>query len=117
MAEINQIKTRKYGKHLRVPVLLEEENKIKENATHLGLSVAEYLRRISLAYSVQSVIDKNHILTLAKINADLGRLGGLLKLWLTNDERLKQIAPDVILALLERIKKTQAHMFDVVKRL
>ncbi|MHB9831588.1 plasmid mobilization protein [Pseudomonas savastanoi] len=45
--------TRKYGKHLRVPVLPDEEQTIKENAANVGLTVAEYLRRLSLGYEVE----------------------------------------------------------------
>lgn len=41
----NEIKedTRKYGKHLRMPALPEEEAIIKENAARASLTVAEYL--------------------------------------------------------------------------
>lgn len=67
--------TRKHGKHLRVPVLPSEESEIKSNAGKAGLSVADYLRRLGMGYRIESVLDQEHILTLAKINADLGRLG------------------------------------------
>ena len=46
--------TRKNGRHLRVPVLPNEESKIKANAANAGLSIAEYLRRISL---VKTLVD------------------------------------------------------------
>ena len=75
-------------KKLRVPVLPNEEAEIKSKAQDAGLTVAEYLRNLGLGYSVPSVIDSRQVDSLLKINGDLGRLGGLIKLWLTNDERL-----------------------------
>ena len=109
--------TRKNGRHLRVPVLLSEEIQIKSNAATAGLSIAEYLRRISLGYQIQSSIDKDYVLQLAKINGDLGRLGGLLKLWLTQDKRVAHFDLQTVRALLTRIKTTQDAMFEVVKKL
>ena len=109
--------TRKNGRHLRVPVLPNEENQIKSNSATAGLSIAEYLRRISLGYQIQSSIDKDYILQLAKINGDLGRLGGLLKLWLTQDKRVAHFDLQTIKILLTGIKTTQDAMFEVVKKL
>lgn len=109
--------TRKHGRHLRVPVLPCEEIQIKSNAATAGLSIAEYLRRVSLEYQIQSNVDKDCVLQLAKINGDLGRLGGLLKLWLTQDKRVAHFDSQTIRKLLSRIQITQNAMFDVVKKL
>lgn len=75
--------TRKHGNHLRVPVLPEEESVSKENAAKACLTVAEYLRRLGLGHVIKSTLDSQYVLQIVKINADQGRLGGLLKLWLT----------------------------------
>lgn len=117
MDETPKAITRKNGRHLRVPVLPNEETQIKANAIQAGLSVAEYLRRISLGYPLQSVIDKEHVIQLAKINADLGRLGGLLKLWLTQDKRVAHFDHATIIALLRNIRGLQDSMYQVVKKL
>lgn len=109
--------TRKNGRHLRVPVLLSEEIQIKSNAAAAGLSIAEYLRRISLGYQIQSSVDKDYILQLVKINGDLGRLGGLLKLWLTQDKRVAYFDLQTVKTLLNRIQTTQDIMLEVVKKL
>lgn len=111
----SSFKTSKRQKHLRIPVLPEEEHQIKSNAKQAGLSIAEYLRRIAMGFEVRSQSDEKNILELAKINADMGRLGGLLKLWLTRDERLSHIDPKAIIALLDRIKKTQSSMLEAVE--
>ncbi len=117
MDETPKTITRKNGRHLRVPVLPKEEIQIKANAVQAGLSVAEYLRRISLGYPLQSVIDKEHVIQLAKINADLGRLGGLLKLWLTQDKRVAHFDHATIMTLLRNIRGLQDSMYQVVKKL
>lgn len=109
--------TRKKGRHLRVPVLPDEETQIKSNAANAGLSIAEYLRRISLGYPIQSAIDKDYVLQLSKINADMGRLGGLLKLWLVQDRRVAHFDYTQIKALLDGIQSMQDAMFKVVKKL
>lgn len=117
MTEIEKKPTRKHGRHLRVPVLPDEEQAIKANAAKAGLKIAEYLRRVALGYEIYGVIDQQHIIELSKINADLGRLGGLLKMWLTNDERVAHIKPETMTIVLDRIQTTQAAMLDVVRKL
>ncbi|MFM0216245.1 conjugal transfer transcriptional regulator TraJ [Paraburkholderia caledonica] len=103
--------TRKSGRHLRVPVLPDEEEAIKEMARQAGLSVAAYLRNVGMGYKIQGVIDAELVCELAKINADQGRLGGLLKLWLTNSEKLGNHDPDhlrrLIHGVLDRIITTK----------
>ena len=117
MIEKNKKPTRKHGRHLRVPVLPDEENLIKSNAAQAGLSIAEYLRRVGQGHTIQSAIDKDYILQLSKINADMGRLGGLFKLWLTQDRRVAHFDHRMVKALLDRIQTTQEAMFEVVKKL
>ncbi|GAN31444.1 conjugal transfer transcriptional regulator TraJ [Legionella pneumophila] len=117
MDDTSKVITRKNGRHLRVPVLPHEELQIKSKAVQAGLSVAEYLRRISLGYPLQSAIDKDHILQLAKMNGDLGRLGGLLKLWLTQDKRVAHFDHATVMTLLRNIKGLQESMYHVVKKL
>lgn len=113
--------TRKHGRHLRVPVLPEEEAAIKAQANAADLSIAEYLRRVALGHEVRSTIDQRHVGELAKINADQGRLGGLLKLWLTNDEKLRcydaEQLRQTILGVLDQIQATQRSMLEAVQRL
>ncbi len=107
--------TRKHGLHLRVPVLPEEETLIKRNAERAGLTVAAYLRNVGMGYEIRGIVDNNEVEKLAKINGDLGRLGGLLKLWLTNDVRTAQFGESTIRAALARIEDTQDKMIDVMR--
>ena len=104
-------------KRLRVPVLIKEEAEIKTKAQEAGLSVAEYLRNLGLGYQVPSVIDNRQVDALLKINGDLGRLGGLIKLWLTNDERTKLIGKSQLHLALDSIRNTQNRMLDMILKL
>ncbi|MFZ3287942.1 MAG: conjugal transfer transcriptional regulator TraJ [Telluria sp.] len=102
-------------RHLRVPVLPDEEQQIKRNAAAAGRSVAAYLRNVGLGYEVRGILDNRRVEELARINGDLGRLGGLLKLWLTNDTRTEDFGEATIRALLSKIEDTQDKMHAVMR--
>lgn len=78
---------RKRRRHLRVSVFPNETQAIEENAKRAGMGVARYLREVGQGYKIIDVVDYEHVRELARINGDLSRLGGLLKLWLTDDPR------------------------------
>ena len=113
--------TRKAGRHLRVPVLPDEETASKPNADNAGLAVAAYLRNLGLGFEPRSVIDHRQVAVLAKISADQARLGNLLKMWLADDERLRQYEPAQMRATIEhamqRIQEFQAQLLQTVKKL
>ena len=113
----NTIKKERRDKKLRVPVLPIEEAEIKSKATDAGLTVAEYLRNLGLGYQVPSIVDSRQVDSLLKINGDLGRLGGLIKLWLTNEKRTKLIGKSQLHLTLDSIRNTQSTMLDVIMKL
>lgn len=100
----------KRKQHLRVPVFAQEKGLIEEKARQAGMSVARYLREVGQGYRIGGVVDYEQVRELARINGDLGRLGGLLKLWLTDDERAAQFGEATIRAVLSRIEHTQDEM-------
>ena len=114
-------KTRKSGTHLRVPVLPEEETVIKDRACQANLSVASYLRNIGLGYEPKSMVDKSLVADLAKINADQGRLGGLLKMWLSNNERFFDFegekTRETITDVLSKIDDNQELLLSISKKI
>ena len=111
------IKKERRDKKLRVPVLPIEEAEIKSKAADAGLTVAEYLRNLGLGYQVPSIVDSRQVDSLLKINGDLGRLGGLVKLWLTNDKCTKLIGKSQLHMTLDSIRNTQSTMLDVIMKL
>jgi hypothetical protein len=106
----DQKTTRKGSPPIKVYCLPEERQQIEANARTAGLSIARYLREVGQGYQITGVMDYEKVLELARINGDLGRLGGLLKLWLTNDERAAQFGYATIQAVLSKIEKTQEEM-------
>jgi hypothetical protein len=115
--------TRKGTTPINVWVLPEEKAAIAEKAKAAGLSQSAYLRNVGLGTPVTGVADQEAVMELVKINADLGRLGGLLKMWLTNDEKLDLEGCDqagleaAIIEALREIKATQALMFQKASQL
>ena len=108
--------TSRRRKHrLRVSVFPEEKYVIEHQAKQAGLSVARYLRDVGQGYPIKSIVDYEQVGTLVRINGDLGRLGGLLKLWLTDDQRTAHFDEAILRALLRRIETTQDQMSGVMK--
>jgi hypothetical protein len=112
--------SRQRVKQLHVPALPAEITAIKTHAANCGLGVAAYLRTLGLNHQPKTILDANAVIELAKVNGDLGRLGGLLKMLLTNDERLKSLGKDQVVPklneLLEAINSTQVLLFETAKK-
>jgi hypothetical protein len=108
-------KTRKESPPIKVYCLPEERVQIEANAKAAGMSLSAFLLTVGQGYKVTGIVDFEQVRELARINGDLGRLGGLLKLWLTNDRRTAQFGEATIRALLSRIESTQDEMGQVMK--
>ncbi|WP_417519322.1 conjugal transfer transcriptional regulator TraJ [Marinobacter sp.] len=108
--------TRKSSPPIKVYCLPEEKRSIELQAERAGMSAARYLREVGQGYQIKGVVDFEQVRELARINGDLGRLGGLLKLWLTDDIRTAQFGRSTILAVLRRIEATQEEMGKVMTK-
>ncbi len=91
---------------MQVYLTKEEFDKIITFSTRAGISISTFARRVCLGSKVESREDVHARQELRKINADLGRLGGLLKLAITQDNRV------TINGLLRDIDRTK----DALKR-
>lgn len=107
--------TRKGSPPVKVYCLPDEKTQLGEAAKAVGMSVSAYLLNVGMGYQVPGILDNKRVEELARINGDLGRLGGLLKLWLTDDVRTLQFGEATILALLSRIESTQDRMHEVMQ--
>ncbi|WP_418139830.1 conjugal transfer transcriptional regulator TraJ [Oceanimonas smirnovii] len=107
--------TRKSCTPFKVYCLPEERAVIEENARRAGLSASTYLREVGQGYQIQGVTDAEQVRELVRVNGDLGRLGGLLKLWLMNDAKVAAFRPNTILALLQRIETNQERMSHLME--
>lgn len=84
MEETNTKKknSRPRGRHIKVWVTREEYEEIASMAKQVGLSHSSYLRSLGLRQQLKSIVDLQAVQKLAKVNSELGRVAGLLKLWL-----------------------------------
>lgn len=108
--------TRKSSTPIKVYCLPEEKEQIEAQAKRAGMSAARYLREVGQGYHISGVVDYEQVRELARINGDLGRLGGLLKLWLTDDVRTAQFGQSTILAVLSKIEATQEDMGNIMTK-
>ena len=107
--------TRKGSPPVKVYCLPDEKRALELAAKSVGMSISTYLRRVGLGYQVRGILDNKRVEELARINGDLGRLGGLLKLWLIDDVRTRHFGGATLLAVLSKIEDTQDRMHEVMK--
>lgn len=101
---------------LRVVVSAEERAEIERRAELTGLSLSAYLRSAGLSHPIRSSLDFHAVRELAQVAGDLGRLGGLLKLWLA--EKRGQGAPVAdVNKLLRETRALQDAIRDRMGRL
>ena len=102
---------------LRVVVSVAERQEIERRAAAASLSVSAYLRAAGMGATFRSTASSHEqVAALAKVNADQGRLGGLLKLWLT-DRPGEGAAVRDVRVLLDRIGKMQGELAEAAARL
>jgi hypothetical protein len=122
VALIDDKKTLKTARRIHVPVLEADKAIIEAKARALGLSAASYLRQLGLGLEPPSTLDSHAVRELAKINGDQGRLGGLLKLWLTDDAKFSDFAHprgvrSDVLTLLQQLGESQKKLQALMQRL
>ena len=111
---------RRRDRWVQVRASAEEVEAITAQARAVGMSVGAYLRAVGAGYQPRAVVDQDRIDAMLKVNGDLGRLGGLLKLWLSDDAKLRQFdrgqVRQAILAALRRIDDNQSRLRAVIGR-
>lgn len=84
-------KKAKRTEQIKAYVTPDELERLKASAQRAGLSLSEFTRRVCLGFRVESREDHQARRELLKVNADLGRLGGLLKQTLASGHDRNQI--------------------------
>ena len=107
-------KTRRESTPIKVWVTPEEKDAIRAKAGAHSLSASCFLRRLGLAMPLQSMIDQRAILDLVKINADLGRFGGLIKMWLTTNADFESLCAQ---GLQRRLENTLSDVRQLQKKM
>mgnify|MGYP004639716071 CR=1 FL=1 len=97
---------------LQAYVTPEEYDQIVEISERTRLSLSEFARRVCLGIRIESREDQQARLELLRVNADLGRLGGLLKRALAEGHDKA-----AVIRLLRQIDQTQANLKEKVRAL
>lgn len=92
-----------------------EYKQIVELSEQCDLSISELIRRTLLGQDIFSKADKQTFLDLLKVNADLGRLGGLLKFWLGDKQKSQGYTPE-IRKVLKQIEARQRELMPVINK-
>jgi hypothetical protein len=61
---------------------------ILESAQIAGMSVSMYLRTVGMHGRPKNMLDLDAVREIIRVHGDLGRLGGLLKLWLSEQSEV-----------------------------
>ncbi len=116
MEKKEQTVTRRGTTPLKVYCLPEEKALIEANAKATGKSVSSFLLAVGQGYQVTGIVDAEQVREMAKISGNLGRLGGLLKWWLTDDARVANFTPETIRTVLSKIEDTQIELGAVMSK-
>ncbi|MDI2113871.1 plasmid mobilization protein [Commensalibacter nepenthis] len=95
----------------------KEEQQIKETAESVRLPVSTFLRQLGLGYAPPSKLDLLGLKELSNLRGDMGRYGGLLKLWLT-DRPNTNISDNEVREYLNKTIVTQekiSELIDILK--
>ena len=92
----------------------DEWDAIQQQVSDAGLNLSEYLRRCALRRKIASKIDREYINRLLKVNADLARLGNLMKFTMTElsdetGEKARTLIEDAY-NTLNKIRETQNEL-------
>ena len=109
-------KNRKDSQPIKVYCFPDERETIEQQARSTGLSKSSYLLRVGMGYPIRSIVDHHQVEELVKINGDLGRLGGLLKLWLSKEQSVGGIDARTIRETLKKIDGAQDHMLALMQK-
>lgn len=100
---------------VKVWVTDAEKAELAERAAQAGLSVSAYMLAAGLNHPIRSVLDLNAVADLVRVNGDLGRVAGLLKLWLAEKRGHGARSVDVE-ALMRDFRALQAELHQIMGR-
>lgn len=108
-------KARRRGKPIEVWVTDLEKEEIRARADQASLSMSGYLRELGLNRAVKSKADLLAVSDLAKVNGDLGRVAGLLKLWLA-EKRGQGARPADVEKMMIDFRAMQQEMLVIMTK-
>lgn len=98
---------------IKVYVSARERAEIEHRANAVKLAPSTLMRSLALGFEPKSAFDKDAIAMLIKLHADQGRLGGLLKLWLT-ERKGEGLNTSNVRSVLQQIESLQMELAHIV---
>lgn len=95
----------------------EEHAQISASAERAGLSRSTYIKRVCLGQPTPSLEKQHARRDLLRINADLGRLGGLFKLCLSEKDTPTQALHMEVRRVLREIEARQRELEAAIARI
>lgn len=102
--------------YLRFRCSLRERALVEARAASVEMRLSDYLRAAALHSEIRSKADKHAVRALAGFTGELGRLGGLLKLWLS-ERRGDGVSAIKVDHVLDQISATITRMDEEMERL
>lgn len=100
---------------IKVWVSEDERAEIEDKARQANMSLSAYLSAVGRNSPIRSVVDLLAVADLAKVNGDLGRVAGLLKLWLA-EKRGQGASPMDVEAMMNNFRKLQSEVLAIMSR-
>ncbi|ATS74304.1 Protein TraJ [Xanthomonas citri pv. fuscans] len=107
--------TRPRNEYIKVFVTEDEHAELVDRAAQAGMSQSAFLRAVGLNEPIRSVVDLQAVADLGKVNSDLGRVAGLLKLWLA-EKRGQGARPVDVEAMMNDFRKLQGEVLAIMSR-
>ncbi|WP_203053328.1 MULTISPECIES: plasmid mobilization protein [Gammaproteobacteria] len=100
---------------IKVWVSEDERAEIEDKARQANMSLSAYLSAVGRNSPIRSVVDLQAVADLGKVNGDLGRVAGLLKLWLA-EKRGQGARPKDVEAMMNDFRKLQGEVLAIMSR-
>lgn len=108
--------TRPRAKHIKVFVTPAEREEIEQRAASANLSLSAFIRTAALNKPIRSIYDIQAVELLAKVHGDLGRVAGLLKLWLS-EKRGEGAHPWDVESMMKRFRELQKQYLNIMGKI
>ncbi len=100
----------------------KEKELLELQTKKANMNLSQYLRSLGLNYPIESKTDYMAIEKLNNAAGDLGRLGGLFKMWLSNNKHnqrvmLGEYSYDEVGQLVDEILEQKAELMKIAKSL
>jgi len=107
--------------HIDSRLTQDEYHTIFSKAKATGYTASEYMRRVACGYPLQSMVDQLAVNELLQARADLGRLGGLFKKWLVDNDKkkpsLSSISYQEVENIVSKILENQERLLNIAKQI